>query len=95
MQRQALTTQVGLIRLLLQCRFDFQHKIWSVPAFASRPHRGLVSAPDGDAFLPLLSAVISDFSDPAMGGKPRKPEITGLESGQTGFREQQKRKGKK
>ena len=76
-QRLALTTQTGLIRLLLQCRFDFQHKIWSVPGIDSRLDRGLSSAPDSDALLPLLSAVISDFSDPAMGGaKPSKPEIS-------------------
>jgi len=70
----ALTTQAGLIRLLLQCRFDFQHKVWSTPKFESRPDNGSRSTPDREALLPLLSAVISDFSDPARGGEPpRRP----------------------
>jgi hypothetical protein len=85
---------VGLIRLLLQCRFDFRHKTWGIPVFAFPPDGGLVSAPDHTALLPLLVTVLSDFSDPAVGGKPRKPEFTGLESGQTGFRKQQNQKGK-
>jgi hypothetical protein len=74
-QPLALTTQAGLIRLLLECRFDFQHKIWSAPKFESRSDDGLSSALDRDALLPLLSAVISDFSDPAPGGEksPRLP----------------------
>jgi len=74
-QGLALTTQAGLIRLLLQCRFDFQHKVWSAPRFESGPDNGSRSALDRDALLPLLSAVISDFSDPARGGEPpRRPQ---------------------
>jgi len=75
-RRLALTTQTGLIRLLLQCRFDFQHKIWSTPQLECRLDRGLGFAPDHDALLPLLSAVVSDFSDPAPGGEPsRRPQF--------------------
>jgi hypothetical protein len=73
-QQLALTTQAGLIRLLLECRFDFQHKIWSVLRFESRLDDRSSSALELDALLPL-SAVISDFSDPAPGGEksPRPP----------------------
>jgi hypothetical protein len=83
-QPLALTTQAGLIRLLLECRFDFQHKIWSVPRFEPRSGDGLSSALDRDALLPLLSAVISDFSDPAPGVEksPRPPfRRMGIRSG--------------
>jgi hypothetical protein len=74
-QKLALTTQAGLIRLLLDCRFDFRQKIWSAPRFEPRLDDRLSSALDRDALLPLLSAVISDFSDPAPGGEksPRLP----------------------
>lgn len=81
-QRLAFTTQAGLIRLLLQCRFDFQHQIWNVPGFESRLDRGLSSSLDRDALVPLLSAIISEFSDPAMGGdKSRR-----LQSSRIGIR---------
>ena len=93
-QRLAGTTQAGLIRLLLQCRFDFRQKSWSVPVLVFPPDGGLASVSDHDALLPLLTSVLADFSDPATGGKPRKPPIAGLESGHTGFRNQPKPKEK-
>jgi hypothetical protein len=66
-QKLALTTQAGLIRLLLDCRFDFRHKIWSAPRFEPRLDDRLSSALDRDALLPLLSAVTSDFFRPSLG----------------------------
>jgi hypothetical protein len=93
-QRLAGTTRAGLIRLWLQCRFDFRQKSWSVPVLVFPPDGGFASVSDHDALLPLLTSVLADFSDPATGGKPRKPPIAGLESGPNGFRNQPKPKEK-
>jgi hypothetical protein len=73
-QSQAFAAHPGLIRLLLRCRFDFHHKIWSVPAIVSGPKEGSLPASQLAALLPLLTTAISNFSDPATGGETtRKP----------------------
>jgi hypothetical protein len=73
--RVSPAAQAGLIRLLLQCRFDFQHKIWNLPTSKASLADRLNFTNGQDALLPLLNAVISDFSDPVTGGKPRSQNL--------------------
>jgi hypothetical protein len=67
-QRVSPATQAGLIHLLLQCRFDFQHRYWNLPASDAGSGDSLNFSTGREALLPLLNAVISDFSDTALGG---------------------------
>jgi len=68
-QRTAPATQAGLMRQLLECRFDFQHKLWNLPS-TQFESGGNPDKPAGqDVLLPLLSKIISDFSDPTLGGQ--------------------------
>ena len=61
-------TQTRLPRLLLQCRYDFQNNIWNLPAPQARLGDRLSFANSQAALLPLLTAVIAQFSDPSLGG---------------------------
>jgi hypothetical protein len=61
-------TQTGLARLLLQCHYDFQNKIWNLPASQAGPDDRLSFSNSQSALLPLLNVVIAEFSDPSLGG---------------------------
>jgi hypothetical protein len=58
--------QAGLMRLLLECRFDFQNKIWDPPASRASLDDKLSFLNARDALLPLLNVVIAEFSDPSL-----------------------------
>jgi len=55
------------MRLLLQCRFDFQHRYWNLQASDAGSGDSLNFSTGREALLPLLNAVISDFSAPPQG----------------------------
>jgi hypothetical protein len=57
-----------LSRLLLQCRYDFQNRIWNLPASQAGFDDRLSFSNSQSALLPLLNVVISEFSDPSLGG---------------------------
>jgi hypothetical protein len=57
-----------LSRLLLQCRFDFQNKLWNLPAPPAGPADRLTFSSNQAALLPLLNVVSANFSDPSLGG---------------------------
>jgi hypothetical protein len=61
-QRVSPAAQAGLIRLLLQCRFDFQHRYWNLPVSDAGSGDSLNFSTGREALLPLLNAVVSDFS---------------------------------
>ncbi|MGA2179154.1 MAG: hypothetical protein ABSH15_06190 [Verrucomicrobiota bacterium] len=67
-QRVSPAAQAGLMRLLLQCRFDFQHRYWNLPASETGSGDSRNFSTGQEALLPLLNAVISDFSAPSRGG---------------------------
>jgi hypothetical protein len=67
-QRVSPAAQAGLIRLLLQCRFDFQHRYWNLPVSDAGSGDSLNFSTGREALLPLLNAVVSDFSAPPPGG---------------------------
>jgi hypothetical protein len=54
--------------LLSQCRYDFQNRIWNLPAAQAGLNDRLSFSNSRDALLPLLHVVIAKFSDPALGG---------------------------
>jgi hypothetical protein len=60
--------QAGLMRLLLECRFDFQNKIWRLPAAKATLDNKRSFSNARDSLLPLLNVVIAEFSDPSLGG---------------------------
>ncbi len=63
-----------LSRLLLQCRFDFQNKLWNLPAPPAGLADRLTFSNSQASLLPLLNVVIAEFSDPSLGGaNPSKP----------------------
>jgi hypothetical protein len=62
-----------LSRSLLQCRYDFQNKIWNLPTSQAGLNDRLNFSNSQAALLPLLNVVIAEFSDPSLGGaKPPK-----------------------
>jgi hypothetical protein len=60
--------QADRVRLLLQCRYDFQHKIWNLPASQAGLNDRLSFSNNQTSLLPLLNVVIAQFSDPSLGG---------------------------
>jgi hypothetical protein len=67
-QRVSPAAQTGLTRLLLQCRYDFQNRIWNLPASQAGLNDRLSFSNSRAALLPLLNVVIAEFSDPSLGG---------------------------
>jgi hypothetical protein len=67
-QRVSPAAQTGLSRLLLQCRYDFQNKIWNLPVSQDGLDDRLSFSNTREALLPLLNVVIAEFSDPSLGG---------------------------
>jgi len=57
-----------LSRLLLPCHYDFQNRIWNLPASQVGLNERLTISNDQAALLPLLNVVITGFSDPSLGG---------------------------
>jgi len=66
------------MRLLLQCRFDFQHKYWNLPASENGSGGSLKFTTGREALLPLLNAVISDFSTPPRASAKPKTRRVGI-----------------
>jgi len=67
MSRRSPGSQVDLSRLLLQCRFDFQQKIWGLPV--AEPYRaGEFLAPADSAAL--AAVIVSRLSAPVAGRRP-------------------------
>jgi hypothetical protein len=67
-RRQTLPAPAGLSRLLLQCRFDLQHKAWSLSSPDIRRDPALGFPADFAALATAISRVLANFSDPALGG---------------------------
>jgi hypothetical protein len=66
------------MRLLLQCRFDFQHRYWNLPASDAGSGDSLNFSTDREALSPLLNTVISDFSALPPGGANASRSATRL-----------------
>jgi hypothetical protein len=49
-------------------RFDFQNKIWRLPAAKATLDNKRSFSNARDSLLPLLNVVIAEFSDPSLGG---------------------------
>ena len=75
-QRVSPEAQTGLMRLLLECRFDFQNKIWGLPASRASLDDKASFSNARDALLPLLNVVIAEFSDPSLGGANPSKSVT-------------------
>jgi hypothetical protein len=75
-QQISPVAQTGLVRLLLQCRYDFQNKIWNLPASQASLNDRLSFSNSQAALLLLLKVVIAEFSDPSLGGAKLPKTIT-------------------